>query len=39
MSKEKNKSGLEFDAIVVGGGHAGIESVYALLKKVSKLRW
>lgn len=37
MSKEKNKSGSEFDAIVVGGGHAGIESVYALLKKGFKV--
>ncbi|WDV48675.1 tRNA uridine-5-carboxymethylaminomethyl(34) synthesis enzyme MnmG [Mesomycoplasma ovipneumoniae] len=37
MTKEKNKSDLEFDAIVVGGGHAGIESVYALLKKGFKV--
>lgn len=33
MSKKSKNSSIEFDAIVVGGGHAGIEAVYALLKK------
>lgn len=37
MSKKSKNSSIEFDAIVVGGGHAGIEAVYALLKKKLKV--
>ncbi|MXR34905.1 tRNA uridine-5-carboxymethylaminomethyl(34) synthesis enzyme MnmG [Mesomycoplasma hyopneumoniae] len=37
MSKKSKNSIIEFDAIVVGGGHAGIEAVYALLKKKLKV--
>lgn len=37
MSKKTENSNFEFDAVVVGGGHAGIEAVYALLKKQLKV--
>ncbi|WP_348602666.1 tRNA uridine-5-carboxymethylaminomethyl(34) synthesis enzyme MnmG [Mesomycoplasma hyopneumoniae] len=37
MSKKSKNSSIEFEAIVVGGGHAGIEAVYALLKKKLKV--
>lgn len=37
MSKKSKNSSIEFDAIVVGGGHAGIEAVYALLRKKLKV--
>lgn len=37
MSKKSKNSSIEFDAIVVGGGHAGIEAVYVLLKKKLKV--
>lgn len=28
-----------FDAIVIGGGHAGIEATYALAKEILKSHW
>ncbi|ATP59364.1 tRNA uridine-5-carboxymethylaminomethyl(34) synthesis enzyme MnmG [Mesomycoplasma dispar] len=37
MLKKTENSNFEFDAVVVGGGHAGIEAVYALLKKQLKV--
>ncbi|MXR13707.1 tRNA uridine-5-carboxymethylaminomethyl(34) synthesis enzyme MnmG [Mycoplasma flocculare] len=37
MKRKITNSSFEFDAVVVGGGHAGIEAVYALLKKKLKV--